>query len=383
MNQLNYQQNDVESCENRRVLAARSIECNVLFLDWSISLNHDAESMNLYITIVVVSLGSALANAASVKSFPDYEALSQEMVDYINFEAKTTWKAGHNFKGVPVSHIKKLCGALKNPNGPILETIEHEVNLDAIPKEFDSRKQWPNCPTIREIRDQGNCGSCWAFGATEAMSDRICIASGGKVNAHISAEDLLTCCDECGDGCNGGYPESAWKDFKEVGLVTGGQYHSKQGCRPYSIAQCEHHVPGSRPPCKGDTPTPKCVKKCEPNYNVTYNADKHYGKSAYSVRARVEQIQTEIMTHGPAEGAFTVYADFPTYKSGVYQHTSGGVLGGHAIRVLGWGVDNGTPYWLVANSWNSDWGDKGYFKILRGSDECGIEDGIVAGLPKL
>lgn len=51
-----------------------------------------AESMNLYIAIVVVSLGSALANAASVKSFPDYEALSQEMVDYINFEAKTTWK---------------------------------------------------------------------------------------------------------------------------------------------------------------------------------------------------------------------------------------------------------------------------------------------------
>lgn len=68
---------------------------------------------------------------------------------------------------------------------------------------------------------------------------------------------------------------------------------------------------------------------------------------------------------------------------GVYQHESGGELGGHAIRILGWGEDNGTPYWLVANSWNNDWGDKGYFKILRGEDECGIESSIAAGLPKM
>jgi cathepsin B len=50
---------------------------------------------------------------------------------------------------------------------------------------------------------------------------------------------------------------------------------------------------------------------------------------------------------------------------------------------LGWGVENGTPYWLVANSWNSDWGDNGYFRILRGKDECGIEGSISAGLPRV
>ena len=48
----------------------------------------------------------------------------------------------------------------------------------------------------------------------------------------------------------------------------------------------------------------------------------------------------------------------------------------------GWGEENGTPYWLVANSWNYDWGDNGTFKILRGSDHCGIESGVVAGLPQ-
>jgi len=55
------------------------------------------------------------------------------------------------------------------------------------------------------------------------------------------------------------------------------------------------------------------------------------------------------------------------------------LLQGHAIKILGWGVENDQPYWLVANSWNDQWGDNGYFKILRGVDECGIEDEISAG----
>ena len=50
--------------------------------------------------------------------------------------------------------------------------------------------------------------------------------------------------------------------------------------------------------------------------------------------------------------------------------------------MLGWGVENGSKYWLMANSWNTAWGDKGYFKILKGSDECEIEGTVVAGIPK-
>ena len=66
----------------------------------------------------------------------------------------------------------------------------------------------------------------------------------------------------------------------------------------------------------------------------------------------------------------------------VYQHVHGKALGGHAIRILGWGVEDSTPYWLIANSWNTDWGDNGYIKLLRGKDHCGIESQITAGLPK-
>lgn len=89
------------------------------------------------------------------------------------------------------------------------------------------------------------------------------------------------------------------------------------------------------------------------------------------------------MTNGPVEATFTVYADFYQYTSGVYIHKTGQALGGHAIKIIGWGVTStNTPYWIVANSWNVQWGMNGFFQILRGVNECGIEQGVVAGIPK-
>lgn len=329
--------------------------------------------------VVLLVLCIVLPCAVLGATFPP---LSQGMIDYINNQPGITWKAGVNFRGVSIEHVKGLCGALKGGYKPPVRL--HAVNPEAIPESFDPREQWKNCPTLSEIRDQGSCGSCWAFGAAEAMSDRICIASKGNQNAEISAEDLLSCCDSCGDGCYGGYPSAAWSFFQKKGLVTGGLYGSHQGCRPYSIEPCEHHTNGTRPPCKSSLdPTPKCTKQCEPDYKISYTNDKHFGTSTYSVHSSEDQIKTELMNHGPVEAAFEVYEDFPLYKSGVYKHTTGKMLGGHAVKLMGWGEENGTKYWLVANSWNTDWGDNGYFKILRGSDECGIESELVAGEPKM
>lgn len=90
----------------------------------------------------------------------------------------------------------------------------------------------------------------------------------------------------------------------------------------------------------------------------------------------------EIFKNGPVEADMAVYVDFFSYKSGVYQTHLPTSVGYHSIRILGWGTENGTPYWLAANSWNTDWGDKGFFKILRGKDECDIEEHINAGIPR-
>jgi len=311
----------------------------------------------------------------------EFDAKMLSLVEEIN-SMETTWKAGINqrFQGATPAFIKSQLGALK---GPRLPEIHHDVDEGAIPASYDPRIVFPNCPSLKEIRDQAACGSCWAFGAVEAMTDRICTQSNGTSNVHISAEDLLSCCAECGDGCNGGYPEAAWSHFKTTGLVSGGNYNTKQGCQPYTLPNCDHHTTGQYSPCGDIVPTPKCAKTCEPSYSKSYPADKNFGSTAYSVPANVAQIQTEIMTKGSVEAAFTVFEDFLAYKSGVYQHKSGQALGGHAVKIIGWGVDSGTPYWTVANSWNNDWGSNGFFNILRGRNDCGIEESICAGVVKL
>lgn len=254
----------------------------------------------------------------------------------------------------------------------------------AIPTDFDSRTHWPNCTTIAHVRDQSACGSCWAFASTEAFSDRRCISTGEDVL--FSTEDTAACCDGivCGGsrGCQGGQPSAALEWMTLFGVVTGGDYFNRTdkqgGCKPYSLAPCAHHVPASAkyPTCPSGDDHLFCHRKCsDPALNLTYTTDKHHGKGT-QFYTTIEGMQTAIMQTGPLAVAFTVYGDFETYKSGVYRHVTGEQLGGHAVEMVGWGVENGQDYWLIKNSWNEQWGDHGFFKILKGKDECGIEDDV-------
>lgn len=301
------------------------------------------------------------------------------IIDEVN-TANAGWTAGENFhEQTTLEDVRSWLGAWSNKDYDWPQVYPHDDLVGDIPATFDSRSNWSDCSVIGKIRDQGGCGSCWAFGAAEAISDRICIASKGATDVMYAAEDVLSCCLTCGNGCNGGYPLAAMEYFVTRGLVTGGLYGTKDTCQPYTLEACEHHVPGDRPPCTEGGGTPKCSHQCIPDYTTkAYKDDKVHGHKAYSVPNDVEKIQQEIMHYGPVEAAFTVYSDFPSYKSGVYRHTSGSELGGHAIKIIGWGTEGGDDYWLINNSWNSDWGDKGTFKILRGSNECGIEGEVVA-----
>ena len=194
------------------------------------------------------------------------------------------------------------------------------------------------------------------------------------------------------DGCDGGQIDTPWQYISSTGAVTGGQYEGtypigKGGfCSDFSLPHCHHHGPqGSDPyPAEG-TPgcpqqsSPQCPTKCDANATAPHN---DFAKDKWTFSGQVqsasgeEEIQKAIMAGGPVETAFTVYQDFANYVSGIYHHVSGGVEGGHAVRIVGWGVENGNKYWKVANSWNPYWGENGYFRIKRGNSECGIEDGV-------
>ncbi|UMM37945.1 hypothetical protein L5515_009550 [Caenorhabditis briggsae] len=117
------------------------------------------------------------------------------------------------------------------------DDLEFET-LIQLPTAFDSRVQWPNCNSIKLIRDQTYCGSCWAFAAAEIISDRICIQSNGTQQPIISPEDILSCCgSSCNNGCQGGYTIEAMKYWMNSGVVTGGDYQGA-GCIPYSFRPC-------------------------------------------------------------------------------------------------------------------------------------------------
>lgn len=311
----------------------------------------------------------------------------QERIEFLNnMNQGWTSAASQRFENATLEHVKRMCGTVMQGEENYLELPAKEFAVQAqdLPNEFDSRMQWPQCSSvINHIRDQSDCGSCWAFGSTEAFNDRQCIVN--KMTTLLSPEDTNDCCGflQCMSmGCNGGQPSGAWRWFKSTGVVTGGDYQDgSDTCKDYSFPPCAHHVNSSKyEPCPDkEYSTPKCQRQCSNDkFEGTYSTDKHKATSAYSVHG-VENIMTEIMTNGPVTAAFSVYADFPTYQSGVYKHSSGDMLGGHAIKIIGWGEENGEEYWTVVNSWNEGWGDHGTFKILKGSNECGIEGQVVAG----
>lgn len=112
-----------------------------------------------------------IALAALIAVVSAIEPNSQEMIDHIN-SLDTTWTAGHNahFDGVPLDTIKGMMGAWEETEETRPAYKKEPLFPTAIPKSFDPRTKWPKCKSLHQVRDQGACGSCWAFGAVEVIS---------------------------------------------------------------------------------------------------------------------------------------------------------------------------------------------------------------------
>jgi len=302
-----------------------------------------------------------------------------EIAAEVNAKA-TTWTAQAPEKFQDTEDVKPYLGAYL-PGDAKYESVGPErTDFDSsvqLPASFDSAEQWPQCSVISNVRDQSSCGSCWAFGSVSSFESRACIATGKDVK--YSPEQTAFCFNY--NGCGGG--NNVWRDFQSEGVVTGGDYTDTQGgtCSRYSLKPCAHHVPADEKyqPCpSSEYPSPSCPRSCESGYSKSFSADKMYAATTASYRGE-QNIMQDLVEHGPMYVSFSVYGDFPTYKSGVYTHTSGSYLGGHAVTLVGYGELDGQKYWKIKNSWNENWGNNGHFLIARGNNECGIEGDAGAG----
>lgn len=291
----------------------------------------------------------------ATRQAPFYPASDAKINDashiaYLNSH-RASWTAGKNerFEGITYESARSLLGTdllhisdfKTEPHASIVGISDADI-----PASFDATQHWSGL--VHPIRDQMRCGSCWAFSATEVLSDRASIAA-GKSTPVLSPEDLVSC-DKVDMGCQGGQLPAAWSYLTSTGAVS-------DKCFPYGA---------------GNGTAPTCPNKCADGED--WGSSKTKAKSAYAING-VTNMQKELMTNGPVQVAFKVYKSFMSYKTGVYSKHWYELIpeGGHAVKVVGWGTEDGQDYWLVANSWNTTWGLNGFFKIKRGKDECGIE----------
>ena len=163
-------------------------------------------------TLLLVTL-FAVATLARFnnKVFIDFKSI----VEHVNSVQKS-WVAGHNayFDNKDLKTIKGMMGALETPEHLRLPLKEIEP-LEDIPESFDSAERWPDCESLKEVRDQSTCGSCWAFAAAAVLEGNKAIKSGSSAK-DISEQQMVDCVYNR-DGCQGGWPNVAMDYIKNNG----------------------------------------------------------------------------------------------------------------------------------------------------------------------
>lgn len=286
--------------------------------------------------------------------------VDNEFISKINTK-QSLWKAKvySEYDGLTIGEIEKRAGSYNKPNEFFQSFVSESkptVSNTKLPQSFD----WRNVNGVNyisPIRNQGKCGSCYSFASMAQMEAHIRIYSNLTYQPVLSTQNIVSC-SQYSQGCDGGFPYLvAGKYAKDFGAV-------EESCYPYL---------GVNAPC-----TLQCQNPTRWHVSDYRYVGGYYGAST------VELMQQELVNHGPLAVSFEVYDDFLHYSGGVYTHSATkGLLGfnpfvitNHVVLIVGYGEDNGIPYWTVKNSWGTTWGENGFFRILRGSSEKGGECGI-------
>jgi C1A family cysteine protease len=299
----------------------------------------------------------------------------------------------------------------------VIKNIDRTDGI-GVPDNFDGRKVWKDY--LSPVKDQGTCSSCWAYSTSSVLADRFNIQSQGVLKLDLSPTKMIICNgymdssahpekdieataskefdNISNSACYGETLYNAWKELFIVGTNT-------EECVPYN-----KNVGRFK---KLNTPsaftTPEKIPVCSQitgilgdmcaNYSFNEYTSQETGDPArfyrclhfYAIAGTSKDnsteanIRAEIYRFGPATSAMRVYPDFYTFdsKNNIYAWDGkGDPISGHAIEIIGWGTTaSNIDYWIIKNSWGDRWGDDGFFKMRRGTNECEIEDNVIACVP--
>ena len=235
---------------------------------------------------------------------------------------------------------------------------------------------------LTQVRDQGQCGSCWAQAVVGALNDKLCIASGGEFRTVLSTTDVTACDKQTGMGCDGGYTGPVIDGFlTHTGVVTGGgQADVRQGdtCYPYYLGgEGEDHFHASQT-------TPPCRSSCyESNYPRAYQQDKYYAtERSYHIYREggggwggggsstpdFAKLKRELYEKGSVVLSYDCQQQM-SYRGGIWDCRGGQAV--HAVKCVGYGTDpREGDYVVCVNSWGDDWGERGTFRMKYPGNGC-------------
>ncbi|PNX97664.1 cysteine proteinase [Trifolium pratense] len=256
-----------------------------------------------------------------------YKLKLNKFADLTNYEFRSIYA---NSK---VNHHRMFRG-MSHDNG----TFMYE-NVKDVPSSLDWRKKG----AVNSVKDQGQCGSCWAFSTIVAVEGINQIKTQKLVS--LSEQELVDCDTELNEGCNGGLMEYAFEFIKQNGITTESNY-------PYAAKDGTCNVQKENKP----------VVSIDGHENVPANNEAALLKAAAN-----QPISVAIDAGG---------SDFQFYSEGVFTGECGTELD-HGVAIVGYGTtQDGTKYWTVRNSWGSEWGEQGYIRMQRDISQkeglCGI-----------